>query len=73
MYQNTQHEVYHLNEDWALFEPEYRRALEALGATPDEIEALLDGAWQAVTECRDVEELAAAELQLLREKEEEEN
>jgi len=59
--------MYRLNEDWGQFAPAYRAALERLGATPDEIERLLDGAWNAVEYCDDVEELARAELRLLRE------
>lgn len=62
--------TFQLNEDWPEFEPAYRRALQDLGATDEEIEALLQGAWDTVTECSDIEELAADELQLLREKEE---
>ena len=58
--------MFKLNEDWERFEPILRAELKKLGATKKEIEAILDGAWEAATEVDDVARFAADELELVR-------
>ena len=53
-------------EDWLEFEPALRRELEKLGANQEEIELILQGAWEAATDVDDVARYAADELELLR-------
>ena len=58
--------TYKLNVDWKAFEPALRSELKRLGATAEEAEAIVDGAWEAATEVDDVARYAAEELEHLR-------
>ena len=57
---------YKLNDDWLDFEPPCAAELEKLGANQEEIELILQGAWEAATDVGDVARYAADELELLR-------
>ena len=58
--------TYRLNQDWGRFEPALRAELAKLGATSDETEAILQGAWDAATDVDDVARYTQDELDLLR-------
>ena len=55
-----------LNRDWKEFEVVLRCELQKLNATENEIELILEGAWQEATEVEDVIRYAKDELGLLR-------
>jgi len=59
---------FRLSQDWGEFEPVLRTELKNLGASEDEIEIVLDGAFQAAEEVSDVAAFAAEELELLRQR-----
>ena len=59
--------MYQLNRDWKEFESKLKEELQKLRASEEEIEQIIDGAYQAATEVEDVEEYAKEELNLLRE------
>ena len=69
--ENIEEGRFNLNRDWKIFEPKLKEELQKLEADQEEIQEILNGAYQSATEVDDIEQYAKDELDLLREQTEE--